>query len=93
MAWVEDRLEDFKDSLPRDELLALADEAVDDLFHSDDEQYPLTEILLRDAVDTLIFRRLRLPTYRQWLRVCQSDTTSRPHEWTDGPEERSEETP
>ncbi|HSH44216.1 MAG TPA: hypothetical protein VK966_00035, partial [Longimicrobiales bacterium] len=49
--WVEDRIEDFKTGLTRDELMSLADEAVNSLYHSDDEQYPLTEILLRDAVD------------------------------------------
>jgi hypothetical protein len=83
VAWIEDRVEDFKTGLPREELLSLAEEAVEGLFDTNDEQYPLTEILLRDAVDALILRRLRLPTYRQWLRTCQSDTTACPPEWTD----------
>jgi hypothetical protein len=83
VAWIEDRIEDFKAALPREELLALADEAVDTLFDSSDGQYPLTEILLRDAVDSLIARRLRLPTYRQWLRTCQTDTATCPPERTD----------
>jgi len=72
--WIEDRIEDYKAALQRDELLQLADDAVKELFESEDGQYPLTEILLRDAVDALIFRRLALPTYRQWLRMCQNDT-------------------
>ena len=81
--WVEDRIEDYKAALTRDELLSIADDAVQDLFHTDDGQYPLTEILLRDAVDALIFRRLHLPTYRQWLRSYQNDTPARPPQGTD----------
>lgn len=80
--WVEDQVEEFKAGLTRDELLSLADQAVTALYRTDDEQYPLTEILLRDAVDTLIFDRLELPTFRQWLRTCQTDTTDRHQERT-----------
>lgn len=76
--WVEECIEDYKNSLTREELLSIAEQAVDNLFDTDDEQYPLTEILLRDAVDGLIFRRLDLPTYRRWLNSCQSDTSDRP---------------
>lgn len=82
--WVEDRIEDYKSGLTREELLTLADQAVEELFDTDDGQYPLTEILLRDAVDGLIFHRLGLPGYRRWLRTCQSDTDDRPLEETDG---------
>jgi hypothetical protein len=81
--WVEERVEDFKTALPREDLLSLAEEAVQGLFDTHDGQYPLTEILLRDAVDALIFQRLRLPTYRQWLRTCQSDTGACPPERTE----------
>ncbi|MFP4624930.1 MAG: hypothetical protein ACOCVZ_06150 [Gemmatimonadota bacterium] len=80
--WVEDRIEDYKAGLTRDEILALADEAVSGLFDTDDGQYPLTEILLRDAVDALIFHRLGLPGYRQWLRACRTDTPPCPPEGT-----------
>ena len=82
LEWVQDRIEDYKCGLTRDELLSLADDAVDDLFHSADQQVPLTEILLREAVDALIFRRLNLPGYRRWLHMCQTDTPTRPHEGT-----------
>lgn len=82
LVWIEEQIEEHKASLTRDELLQLADEAVRELFDSRDGQYPLTEILLRDAVDELIFRRLRLPSYRQWLRLCRSDTPDRPPEST-----------
>ncbi len=82
LEWVRDRIEDYKCALTRDELLSLADEAVSDLFHSDDEQYPLTEILLREAVDSLIFQRLDLPGYRRWQRMCRTDTPTRPPDGT-----------
>lgn len=81
--WVEDRIEDYKSGLTRDELLSLADRAVDELFDTADGQYPLTEILLRDAVDDLIFHHLGLPGYRRWLNACRSDTPARPDNGTD----------
>lgn len=76
--WIEDQIEEHKASLRRDELLELADEAVRQLHGTEDGQYPLTEILLRDAVDALIARRLRLPSYRSWLRTYRIDTPARP---------------
>lgn len=76
--WIGERVEDYKSALTREELLAVADQAVTELCRAEDGQYPLTEILLRDAVDALIIQRLRLPTYRQWLRTCQTDTPTRP---------------
>jgi hypothetical protein len=77
-AWVEEQIEDHKAGLAREELLDLAEEAVQQLFHTPDGQYPLTEILLCDAVDTLLFRRLNLPDFKQWQRACQNDTGARP---------------
>jgi hypothetical protein len=82
--WVEDQIEEYKAGLTRDEILTVAEDAVHDLFDSEDQQVPLTEILLRDAVDLLIFRRLRLPSYGQWLRLCRSDTAECPEEGTTG---------
>ncbi len=81
-AWVEQRIEDFKDSISRDELLEYADEAVQELYADPAGQYQLTEIVLRDAVDMLLFRRLGLPNYKQWLKLCQIDTAERPPEST-----------
>jgi len=78
LTWVEEQIEEFKTTLQRDELLQLAEEAVDQLFGTDDGQYPLTEILLCDIVDELIFRRLKLPSFRQWSRTCRIDTGDRP---------------
>ena len=77
-AWLEEQLEDYKAALTRDEILTLADEAVQGLFASEDGQYPLTEILICDAVDALLLRRLNLPDFRQWQRTCRSDTQERP---------------
>jgi hypothetical protein len=91
VAWVEERVEDFKAGLSREELLSIAENAVDGLFDTHDGQYPLTEILLRDAVDALIFERLRLPTYRQWLRTCRNDTAKRPDSrTTEGGDDRDD---
>lgn len=84
LAWLDDQIEEYKASLRRDELLDLAEEAVRDLSEARDGQYPLTEILLRDAVDALIFRRLKLPGYRQWVRMCRIDTAARPPGSTPG---------
>lgn len=88
--WVQDRIEEHKASLTRDELLSLADRAVAQLFDAGTAQYPLTEILLRDAVDALIFDALGLPGYRKWLNSCQSDTPTRPQNKTVDPEQPDE---
>lgn len=83
-SWIEDQLEDHKAGLTRDELLDLAEEAVRRLYHSPDGQYPLTEILLCDAVDALLFDRLRLPDFRSWRRLCRTDTLDRHRKGTSG---------
>lgn len=81
-AWVEEQIEECKAGLTRDELLDLAEVAVQELFDSPDGQYPLTEILLCDAVDRLLLMRLNLPDFRTWQRMCQKDTLTRPHKGT-----------
>lgn len=91
--WVQDRIEEHKNALTRDELLSLADRAVSELFHTADHQYPLTEILLRDAVDALIFQKLGLPGYRKWLKTCQTDTPTRPQNRTAGDGQDGEVSP
>jgi hypothetical protein len=77
-AWIEEQLEDCKAALTREELLDLAEVAVQQLFDAPDGQYPLTEMLLCDAVDRLLFLRLGLPDFRQWQRSCRKDTPLRP---------------
>ena len=64
--WVEEQIEAFKDTIPRGELLSLADEVVSGLRVNKDGQYQLTEILLCNAMDRRIFRMLKLPGYRAW---------------------------
>ena len=73
-AWVEEQIEEFKTALTRDELLDLAETAVRELFTTPDGQYPLTEILLRDAVDTLLFKKLNLPDYKHWAKQHARET-------------------
>lgn len=84
LAWLEEQIEDHKAGMPREELIDLAEEAVQELFHTPDGQYPLTEILLCDAVDRLLAMRLNLPDFKQWLRTCHNDTVDRPDSVTIG---------
>lgn len=64
--WVEEQIEAFKESIPRSDLLRLADEVVSDLRVSAEGQYQLTELLLCTAMDRRIVRMLKLPGYRAW---------------------------
>ena len=64
--WVEDQIEEFKESVTRAELLEVADEVVAELRVNTRGQYQLTEVLLSEAVDRHIFRMLKLPSYRRW---------------------------
>jgi hypothetical protein len=73
------RIEEYKEKQSRQELLAIADEAVRELEVGSEEQLLLTEVLLLEHVDRLIIRRLKLPTFRRWrqrhlrLREAQRD--------------------
>lgn len=62
--FIEQRIEEYKDSLPRKDILAIGDEAVQELARS--EQIQLTEVVLREHVDAIIRRRLKLPSFRRW---------------------------
>ena len=64
--WVEEQIEEFKDRIPRSQLLAIADEVIGRMRVNPEGQYQLTEMLLCDAVDRRIFRMLKLPGYRAW---------------------------
>jgi hypothetical protein len=64
--WVEEQIEDFKETVSRSDLLRLADEVVEELRITQQGQYQLTELLLTTAVDRKIFRLLNLPGYRGW---------------------------
>ena len=64
--FVEEEIENYKESIPRSALLSIGDEAVAVL--SEQPQLALTELVLTEEVDRIIFRRLRLPSYQTWRR-------------------------
>jgi tellurite resistance protein TehB len=64
--FVEEEIENYKESIPRSALLSIGDEAVASL--TEQPQFALTELLLAQEVDRIIFRRLRLPAYQTWRR-------------------------
>lgn len=75
------RIESYKNSIHRDELLRLGDEAVSELQATSEGQFVLTEVLMLDSVDRLIMKRLSLRPYRRWrqqflkLRAAQQQPT------------------
>ena len=75
------RLEEYKNTVAREELLRIGDEAVRELQASAQDQYLLTEVLLLEHVDRIIARRLRLPSFPRWkqkhraLREAQREPT------------------
>jgi hypothetical protein len=79
--YVEEEIENYKDSIPRNALLAIGDEAVSKL--SATPQFALTELLLCDEVDRIIFKRLRLPAYQTWRkrRIKMLEEMRRPEHW------------
>src|SRR5919107_1979856 len=85
--YVEREIEEYKESVPRSTLLSLGDEAVALL--AQEQQFALTELLLCDEVDRIISKRLRLPTYRTWLRRRRKalEKYRTPEHWGMRPEE------
>ena len=79
--YLEQEIEDYKESVPRSVLLSIGDEAVRSL--ADQQQIALTELLLCDEVDKIIFNRLRLPSYSTWRkrRVKYIAELRRPEHW------------
>jgi hypothetical protein len=79
--FVEQEIENYKESVPRSVLLSLGDEAVSEL--SAEPQFALTELLLCEEVDRLIVKRLRLPSYDAWRRrrVKLIAELRRPEHW------------
>src|SRR5256885_13731105 len=55
------RIEEYKNTLMREELLEIGDEAVRELEESAAGQYLLTEVVLLSHVDRIISRRVRPP--------------------------------
>ncbi len=77
--YIMDRIEHYKNSISREELLRQADEAMVDL--RGDEQFLLTEVLAQTAVDEFIKKRLGIRGFESWrksypkLRAAQRDPT------------------
>jgi hypothetical protein len=75
------RIEGYKNSIGRDELLRLGDEAATELQATTEGQFVLTEVLMLESVDRLIMKRLSLKPYRRWrqqflrLRAAQRTPT------------------
>lgn len=62
------RIEGYKNSIGRDELLRLGDEAAAELQTAAEGQFLLTEVLMLESVDRLIVKRLALRPYNKWRR-------------------------
>lgn len=60
------RIEDYKNSLARDELLRLGNDAALELQDATEGQYFLTEVVMQETVDRIIMKRLRLPSFTRW---------------------------
>jgi hypothetical protein len=79
--YVLQRIENFKNSMSREELLRLGDEAMTEIASPEEDQFVLTEVVMAEAVDRLIMRRLSLRSYRRWrqqflkLRAAQREPT------------------
>src|SRR5262245_20294026 len=79
--YIEQEIENYKESIPRSAILANGDEAAAKL--AAEPQFVLTELLLLEEVDRIIFRRLRLPKYDTWRRkrLKLHEEMRRPEHW------------
>ena len=79
--YVEQEIENYKESISRSALLAIGDEAAARLVSQ--PQFALSELLLCEEVDRIIFRRQRLPTYNTWKRkrLKLQEELRRPEHW------------
>jgi hypothetical protein len=64
--YVENEIENYKDSVSRSALLKIGDEAVVAL--REQQQLALTELVVWEEVDRIIKKRLKIPTYATWRR-------------------------
>jgi len=64
--YVFQRIEDYKNSLARDELLRLGNDAALEIQDAAEGQYFLTEVVMQETVDDIIKKRLRLPSFKRW---------------------------
>jgi hypothetical protein len=79
--YVEQEIENYKESIPRAAILGIGDEAAAKL--ASQSQFVLTELLLLEEVDRIIFSRLRLPKYDTWRRkrLKLHEEMRRPEHW------------
>ena len=77
LEWVEEQVEEFKDSIPRAQLLDIAEQVVNALRVTQGGQYQLTELLLCNAVDRHLVRLLKLPGYRAWAAQRRAEMAER----------------
>lgn len=79
--YIEQEIENYKESIPRSALLAIGDEAAAKI--AAEPQFALTELLLLDEVDRIISKRLRLPKYETWRRkrLKLHEEMRRPEHW------------
>src|ERR1700709_1999341 len=79
--YVEQEIENYKESVPRSVLLSIGDEAVSSM--SAEPQFALTELPLCVEVARIIFNRLRLSSYDTWRRrrLKQIEELRRPEYW------------
>ena len=77
LEWVEEQVEEFKDSIPRSQLLFIAEQVVEELRMTRGGQYQLTELLLCNAVDRHLVRLLKLPGYRAWAAQRRAEMAER----------------
>ena len=79
--YILERVEAYKNSITRAEILRLGDEAAGELQATAEGQFVLTEVLMLESVDRLIIKRLSLPSYPKWrrhyltLRAAQREPT------------------
>lgn len=64
--YVLQRIETYKNSLGRSRLIEIGGEAAAEMQDSCAGQFLLTEVLMQEAVDRLIVKRLRLPSFNKW---------------------------
>jgi hypothetical protein len=79
--FIEQEIENYKESIPRSAILAIGDEAAARLAAA--PQFVLTELLLLEEVDRIIAKRLRLPKYDTWRRkrLELHEEMRRPEHW------------
>ena len=79
--YVLQRIESFKDSVSREELMRMAGEAAAEMHAGTEGQFVLTEVLMADMVDEHIKKRLRIKSFTHWkrqyakVRVAQREPT------------------